>query len=262
MPSPFPGMDPYLEERSVWPDIHQRLITYMAESIQPEVQPKYLARIGERIEITTVNSGCVPDMLIVEPALTPTPAVMEPGTLVADEPQIVSYLDEERAVPFLEIVYRETGDVVTLIEVLSPSNKVGSEREKYLEKQRHILATHANLVEIDLLSYGRRTTLARDMAIGAPADWRYMISTSRASRRNRLELYPIPLRERLPRCRIPLRTADLDVVLDLPTILNRCYDTGRYDLLIDYTKAPAVTLTDAESDWMDTLLKAAGLRDV
>ncbi len=261
MPSPFPGMDPYLEERSVWPGLHQRLITYMAELIQPAVAPKYIACIGERIEITTSNGGYVPDVMIVEPSSRLPTGQVQTGTLVADEPKIVHYLDEERTVPFLEIIYRETGDVVTSIEILSPGNKVGAKREKYLEKQADILATHANFVEIDLLSYGRNTTLARNTPIADPADWRYIISISRASRRNRLELYPFTRRERLPRCRIPLRAADPDVVLDLPAIFDRCYDVGRYDLLIDYTKAPALTLTDAESEWVAAVLKEAGLRE-
>lgn len=49
MPSPFPGMDPYLEDRSLWPDVHQRLIAYISEALQPQVRPKSVARIGERI---------------------------------------------------------------------------------------------------------------------------------------------------------------------------------------------------------------------
>ncbi|MEM7128662.1 MAG: DUF4058 family protein [Chloroflexota bacterium] len=260
MPSPFPGMDPYLEDRAIWPGIHLRLITYIADTIQLAVQPKYLARVGERIEIATAQSGYVPDVMVVEPTLQIPNSQVTPAELVADQPQIVTYLDEERSVPFIEIVYRQTGDVVTLIEVLSPGNKVGTEREKYIQKQNQILTTHANLVEIDLLGYGRSTVLARDVPISKPADWRYMISVSRSNRRNRLELYPIPLKVRLPRCLIPLRAADPDVVLDLPMLLNRCYDAGRYDLMIDYTQSPSVTLTKGEQAWVEVLLQNANLR--
>lgn len=109
-------------------------------------------------------------------------------------------------------------------------------------------------MEIDLLGYGQPTVLARNAIITEPADWRYLINTSRAQRRNELEFYAIPLRERLPRCRIPLRPPDPDVVLDLPAVFSRCYDVGGYDLLIDYSQPPAVPLRENETVWLTTLL--------
>lgn len=84
---------------------------------------------------------------------------------------------------------------------------------------------------------------ARTAEITSPADWRYVISISRAHRRSDLEIYAFALRDRLPRCRIPLRAADPDVVLDLPTVFTRCYEVGGYDLVVDYTRAPSVMLT-------------------
>ncbi len=71
MASPFPGMDPYLEERSLWPDVHQRLIAYISETLQPQVRPKYIARIGERIEVASIERGYIPDVLIVQPPREP-----------------------------------------------------------------------------------------------------------------------------------------------------------------------------------------------
>ena len=260
MPSPFPGMDPYLENRAIWPDIHLRLINHISEALQPQVRPKYIARISERIEVAEFGKSYVPDILIVEPPREPVAAVVQGGVLVADEPQTIGLLDEERHVPFIEIIYRETGNVVTLIEVLSPANKVGDGREKYLQKQNALLDSHVNLVEIDLLSVGLATTLARKLTIDNPPDWRYMISISRAHERSRLQVYAVPLHQRLPRCRIPLRMADADVVLDLPAVFTRCYDVGGYDLLIDYTQAPPVALGDAEAQWLTALLAEKGLR--
>ena len=148
---------------------------------------------------------------------------------------------------------------MTLIEVLSPANKVGAGREKYIQKQDDLLKTQVNLVEIDLLS-GPTATLARALAIKSPADWRYLVTISRPHQRSRLELYAIPLRDRLPRCRIPLRRADPDVVLDLPAVFTRCYDVGGYDLLIDYQQMPPVALSKAEEEWLTTLLVERGLQ--
>ncbi|MCA9967427.1 MAG: DUF4058 family protein [Anaerolineales bacterium] len=254
MPSPFPGMDPYLEERALWPDLHQRLITYISETLQPQIRPKYIARIGERIQLATTGNRYVPDVLLTKSLREATPAYAA-ATATVDEPQIVAYFDEERHVPYIEIIYRDTGDVVTLIEVLSPANKVGDGRDQYLAKQDELLKTAANLVEIDLLGYGRSTVLARNVVIARPPDWRYLVNISRANKRWELELYAIPLKERLPRCRIPLRPPDEDAVLDLTAVFNRCYDVGGYDLLIDYSQPPDTPLSEAESLWLTAFLK-------
>ncbi len=97
-------------------------------------------------------------------------------------------------------------------------------------------------MEIDLLGEGRVTTLARTAAIIEPPDWRYVVSVSRARSRRRLEVYAFSIKERLPRCRIPLRPADPDVVLDLPAVFARCYEVGGYDLMVNYQADPPVTL--------------------
>lgn len=259
MSSPFPGMDPYLEDRSLWPDVHQRLIAYISEALQPQVRPKYVARIGERIELADIRKGYIPDVMIVQPPRNPAKSVGHGGVLVADEPLTVRLLDEERRVPYIEIVYRDTGDVVTVIEVLSPRNKIGDGRDQYLRKQADLLATQANLVEIDLLGSGRSTTLARTTEITSPPDWRYAVSISRAHRRSDLELYAFSLRDRLPRCRIPLRAADPDVVLDLPAVFDRCYDVGGYDLVVDYSQEPRATLSVAEAEWLQKHLRDQGV---
>jgi hypothetical protein len=115
------------------------------------------------------------------------------------------------------------------------------------------------------LGYGKETVLARNVAITKPADWRYLISINRATRRGAgytpgLEIYAIPLRQRLPRCRIPLRHPDPDAVLDLPAVFNRCYEVGGYDLILDYSQPPDVPLRDEEAAWLGKLLQEQGLR--
>ncbi len=229
MPSPFPGMDPYVEDPSLWPDMHHCLIVYTAEALQPQIRPNYVARIGERLEV---------------------------ASLQVDEPQTFGFLEEARHVPYIEIIYRETGDVVTLIEVLSPANKSGEGREQYLQKQAELLNTQINLVEIDLLGSGRMTVLARTAELTEPADWRYVIDISRVQRRSQLEVYAFALKDRLPRCRIPLRAADPDVMLDLPAIFARCYEMGGYDLMVNYNEPPSVTLSKAEEAWLLEILHA------
>jgi len=260
MPSPFPGMDPYLENPSTWSDLHQRLITYIAETLQPQVRPKYIARIGEQVELSSFRRAYIPDVLLIRSAPLPYGEALAEGPLVADEPTTIAMLEEERRVPFLEIIHHPSGEVVTLIEVLSPANKMGEDRQKYLRKQDDIRNSQANLVEIDILGEGQPTTLARLGSIDEPAGWRYIVSVCRNQSSTQLEAYPIPLRQRLPRCRIPLLPEDEDVVLDLPAVFTRCYDIGSYDLLVDYTQPPTVALDSADKEWMETLLLENKLR--
>lgn len=249
MPSPFPGMDPYLENPATWPDLHQRLIAYSAEALQPQVRPKYIARIGERVELSSFRRGYIPDVLVIRSAPARYGAEVAEGLLVADEPTTITPLEEERRMPFLEIVHHPSGEVVTLIEVLSPANKSGEDRVKYLRKQDDIRNSQANLVEIDLLGEGPPTTLARLGPIDKPVGWRYIVSVLRNRTSGEIEAYPIPLRQRLPRCRIPLLPEDEDAVLDLPAVFTRCYNVGSYDLLIDYSQPPTVELSPADEAW-------------
>ncbi len=254
MPSPFPGMDPYLENPSLWPDIHTSLISYIREELQPQVRPKYIARIGERVEVVEYGRNYVPDIMLVQPPLGAPFLPEATGVLVADTPFKMRFLDDQRRVPFIEIIYRETGDLVTLIEVLNLDNKMGRGRDKYLRKQEELLDSQVNLVEIDLLSLGQPTTVAQTAQIPNPPTSRYIVATSRGGYREEIEYYPISLQDRLPRCRIPLGIYDEDAGLDLPAVFTRCYDVGGYDLLIDYTQPPPVSLPPQDEEWLVALL--------
>ena len=175
MPSPFPGMDPYLEESARWPDVHQRLITYAADALQPRVGPNYMARMGERVYIVEPPQSFYPDVMLVNrPAREPSPvAVAEPVTTQtfvevqepADAPILITLQATERREPFVELVHAADGEVVTIIEVLSPANKAaGVGRDLYRRKQEQILNSGVNLIEIDLLSTGQHT-------VAVPEHW-------------------------------------------------------------------------------------------
>jgi len=197
--------------------------------------------------------------IVAEPPRRLSKAQVAYGSLVANEPQTIRFSDDERRVPYIKVVNVASGDVVTLIEVLSPANKIGRGRDQYLERQDEILNTPVSLVEIDLLS--RPTaTYARFFELHSPHDWRYNICISRPQRRTSVEVYAIPLGDRLPRCNIPLLPEDDDAVVDLNAVLARCYDVGAYHLLLDYSKPPPVSLSKAEEEWLEALLLEKGLR--
>ena len=263
MPSPFPGMDPYLENRAIWPDLHQRLITYSADALQPLLRPRYHARIGERLYVIPPYRAIYPDVTVVQRRPVPEPApAAGTAVLTPDAPLVVTVPPEEIREPFVEILdLAGGGRVVTVIEVLSPANKTpGEGHELYRRKQKEVLASDTHLVEIDLLRQGEHTLAVPRHALDPHRPWHYGISISRAGQRERFEVYLLTIRQRLPRIAIPLQAPDPDVALDLQAVFERCYEHGAYPDLIDYGADPEVPVPPEDAAWADELLRQKGLR--
>ncbi|NOX61573.1 MAG: DUF4058 family protein [Chloroflexi bacterium] len=263
MPSPFPGMDPYLESRAIWPDLHQSLITYSRDALQPRIRPRYHARIGERIYVIPSHRIIYPDISITWRRPEPAPALAGGVAVLApDEPTIISVPPQEVRETFVEILdLTQGGRLVTVIEVLSPANKMpGEGRELYLRKQEELLAGEVHLVEIDLLSQGEPTVAAPLSSLDPYRPWRYLISVSRAGNREKFEVYFVGLRQRLPRVAIPLTEPDPDATLDLQAVFEQCYERGAYEDLVDYGKEPEARLTEEDAAWADALLREKKLR--
>src|SRR5262249_55276666 len=151
MPSPFPGMDPYLEHPALWPGVHQGLITFMWSALNATLPPQYVASMGERVYVVQPERDIYPDIMVVEhPSRPPLPARVRGGSAaVVDPPWVVTVEPVEIREVFIEILtVGEGGQVITVMEVLSPANKAASQpgRELYLTKQREILASHAHLI--------------------------------------------------------------------------------------------------------------------
>jgi hypothetical protein len=249
-------MDPYLERPDIWPDVHQSLITYIRDALQPDVRPQYHARISERLYVVESFHTIYPDVTLVQrPQRSKAgagAATTETTMLaVADEPIVINIPPARLREPFIEIVHIAGGEVVTVIEVISPSNKMpGEGRRMYLQKQQEVRRSRANLVEIDLLSQGRPTVAPPRDSLATLPPWRYLVSVSRAPNHERFEVYPIPLIARLPRFRVPLRGSDPDVVLDLQVVLGQAYENGGYADFLDYTQPPPVHLSEEETSWL------------
>jgi hypothetical protein len=257
-------MDPYLEEPTLWPDVHQRLITYITDALQPQIRPRYHARIGERLYIVEVPHLFYPDVVLVcrpVPATAPVGVEVAVAPAKADAPFRITIPPVEYREPFVEIVHTAGGEVVTVIEVLSPSNKTPGEGHRlYRQKQKEVLRSNVHLVEIDLLSQGIPTIALPEGGFPSLPPWRYLVSVSRAPHRHEFEVYPVPLSKRLPRLGVPLKEPDPDVVLDLQAVFTRCYDNGGYADFLDYRRQPPVPLSQEEKDWMEKLLREKGLR--
>jgi hypothetical protein len=256
MPSPFPGMDPYLEG-SLWITVHTQLSAEIARQLAPRLRPKYLALTTERFILTEPDSVAVatatgyPDGGVIA---TGRGGPVSPETSIVTAPLRLATVMPE-SVPQITVEIRDAANrtLVTAIEVLSPVNKRGGGREEYLSKRRRLLLSSAHLIEIDLLREGARVPM-RDPLPAAP----YFVFLSRAEDRPYIEVWPIALSQRLPAVPVPLLAGDADVPLDLQEALTNIYDLLGYDLAIDYRKPPEVPFSPEEAEWADRILE--GLR--
>jgi hypothetical protein len=265
-------MDPYLEWSARWLGVHHTLISQIQIVLQPQLRPRYVAMVEERVYLEPVGRERRPDVHVAPVPLPPMqPLEAGGGVAVAERPTAVALtapvwvsapkLREERQA-FIEIRDVAHREVVTVIEVLSPWNKAaGPGRDEYLAKQHEVLRSTTNLVEIDLLRRGAHTVAApaeEVLSLGA-AD--YLVCVRRAREENGFWVYRCPVREPLPTVAIPLRAEDEDVPLALQEVLDRTYDAGAYDLVLDYTEEPDPPLNRTDALWADQLLRARGRRE-
>lgn len=268
MPSPFPGMDPYLEHPALWPGVHQGIIASARAMLNATLPLQYVADIGERLYVVQPERSIYPDVVVVEhPAFGMSATSQETSTsaaLVSDPPWLLTLPVAEIREVFIEIVaIADASLVVTAIEVLSPSNKMANSpgRQLYLDKQRQLLQSQTHLIEIDLLRSGEHTVASPHEALIGRGTWDYLVSLHRGGNKGeRYEAWGILLRQRLPRIRVPLLRNDPDVVLDLQAVFDRCYEEGAYARRLDYRREPVPPLSYNEVTWADTLLRQRGLR--
>ena len=263
MKSPFPGMDPYLEAH--WLDVHPRLIVEASNQLQGQLGESLIARIEERLIVEDPASGdsrrIGPDVRIVEYGASES-TVQPAGGIALAEPIVLTAESEPVVQRFLEIIDLSTGGrVITVIEFVSPANKVpGDGLEKYKQKQSECRGAGVNLVEIDLTRTGRRQLLAHRWHEARQHDSTYQASIWCAAATYRVELYPMRLAVPLPTLRIPLRPSDADAVLDLQSLVGTVYAASRYDRTTDYRASPEPPLEGEEAVWADSLLKAVSRR--
>jgi hypothetical protein len=243
VPSPFPGMDPYIEQPRLWPDFHNDLAAEIRAYLNQFIQPRYVARMRphvayEVIEVTETREHDIqPDASICQPQ--PPGRELGPGTpaLTITPAPITSLIPQEVPLRLMSVEIRLSGtdQLVLAIEILSPANKrVGHQtHRKYQRKRRDLLRSTAHFLEIDLLRAGQRPPLARPVPPSA-----YRIMLSRTARRPTVEVWPIQLSDSLPVLPIPLLTPDPDVALDLGAVVASVYDRGGTGTLIDYTEPP------------------------
>jgi len=274
MPSPFPGMDPYLESPDIWPDFHDRMAEQMSRDLNRLLPRPYYARLVMRPEIGIVGEEppgrIVPDVAVVKSSL-PEAGPRGAGSAVADRPRTDLSPSVRMRVPneplrhhFVEIRDGSRGHaLVTLIEIVSPSNKrPGPDRRAYEAKQQDILQSDTSLVELDLLRAG-------EPLVGGPSIVEstgrleprpdYLVGVSRAWERGPkldYELFPIKLEDPLPCIPVPLRQGEPEVPLDLQYAFNEAYDGGPYARgAVDYAVPPDPPVRLELADWLTGCLE-------
>jgi Protein of unknown function (DUF4058) len=253
VPSPFPGMNPYFEQPTLWQDFHTEFLTALRRELAPGVAPRYIVQLEEHVYIHDLPPeprrllGRA-DLAVTHPHDAPAG---EAALGVLEAPAEVRLPDQDvERLPFLEVRDRRGRELIAVIELLSPSNKrPGDDREQYLAKRRGILRSPAHLVEIDLLRGGP------PMPAGGRSACDYSVLVSRAGRRPSAEFWPVQLRDRLPTIPVPLRPDDADARVDLQAVLHRAYDGPGYEHFI-YAGTPDPPLPTEEADWAGGLVPA------
>ena len=276
MPSPFPGMDPYLENSSIFPDLHDRLISNASQALNATLPAPYYSGISSRIWVETSSRRIEPDVDIFHPPHERNGG----GTVkkggggggvalatklefeVVHAPEIL--VSEERRETFLEIYAKPKGQrLVTSLEILSISNKTPGEqgRSLYKKKQAELLLSDVHLVEIDLLRAGEPATALpaeRFAALKRPFD--YHVCVHRYDQRGDLRIYSILLSDRLPIVEIPLLPGDEPVRLDLQALPAQSYDNGLYARRVRYAdERPEPPLNPEQAQWAEQCLREKGL---
>ncbi len=260
MPSPFPGMDPWLEESDVFPSVHSGLIFLMREALNRSLPPGYAAASNNRVWIDP-ESYRDPDVSVYgqdRPPETGGGTATLSGLVAIGRVLMTDPWEE----PYLEIRSDRGKRLVTAVEVLSPSNKrAGEGRRLYQQKQQECRLGGVHLVEIDLLRAGLPTTFSpRGLLEQKAGPFDYHVSVRRASLRDELFGAAIRLADRLPAFSVPLDPGVPAVTVDLQAAFDRCYDGSRYPELVDYTRPPDPPLTPEQQAWADELLRANNLK--
>lgn len=258
MPSPFPGMDPYLEG-NLWSGVHHELAVMVKQQLTPLLLPHYYPFtdryfLTEDDEVAILEEKINPDVSIVQKksARSRTAVAVQEG-----RSPVILELPMPLRIAHYRVAIRDMQKrrLVTVIEFLSPTNKRSKGRQQYLRKREKILGSSVHLVEVDLLRQGQRLPIKGNLPPG-----HYYVYVSRAQERPKIRVWPIGLDDPLPTLPIPLRKKNEFASLDLQEAFTEVFDEGVYAELIQYRRPPEPPLNEKDAIWADQLLQSRGLR--
>jgi hypothetical protein len=242
-------MDPWLERPDLWPDVHNGLIAAIRDVLGPQLRPRYYVALEERVYVQEAQGLALvgrPDLAVVGSRQERGGESRAAAAVVEVELPLADRVRET----YLEVRGAEEGEVVTVLEVLSPANKrPGEGRRLYLQKRSAVLATLTSLVEIDVLRAGEAMPV-----VGSRPGSDYAILVSRSWHRPRAHLLPFGMRDPIPPVPVPLRRGEEEPVVDLGAVLSALYDRASYDLRVDYRRAPEPPLVADDAAWAEAKL--------
>jgi hypothetical protein len=260
MPSPFPGMDPFIEMQE-WSDFRTTFMTVIRELLTPQVRPRYVVRVERRVYLEQpfdepdqkISDVAILERRDISKSTTATGLLEETTPTIAAVECLLPEAEEHREC-YLVLRDRETLRIVTLIELLSPTNKrAGSVgRKQYLDKREEILLSRTNLVELDLLRGGRRLPMQSELPKGD-----YYALVRRGWRRRRAAVYAWTLRQKMPPIPIPLQMDESEPTLDLQAALDLSYDRAAYQDSLSYSQTLQPAARPEDVDWIKELLIAS-----
>ena len=260
--NPFPGMNPYLESRWLWPEVHNKIVGDMHRFLRRALPFRYTVIMEERIGIANDPSRDPPPRYAIIPDLA-----IAGGGVPGDrgfhsqlgEGSVTVWMpvtDETVREWFITIGERSQDDPVTVLEVLSPrSKRTGHGRSQYLDKRERVLENPTHLVEIDLVRVGRPMPV-----VGYDGDAPYRNLVSRSQTRPELELYPFRLQSAIPDVPVPLLEGDDEPAIPLGAMVRDLYEQDYYFNYVDYDKDPEGPLSDYDREWLDRILREQGFR--
>lgn len=252
--SPFPGMDPFLEDPTEWGGVHTWLLTAIGEQLARVVSPDFSVKIEQHVYLISPDElraqQIVPDVYLVETL----PQAAWPGTALGiTTPTVVEPLYElEVTERWIEIRDKRDRQVITTIELLSPFNKAKNTagRAAFLRKRNNVMQTRTHWVEIDLLRAGERPVEVADKSD-------YYALLKRSGVLGAYEVWYFDLRDRMPTIAVPLRAPFADVPLDLQAAFVDTYKRGGYGTDINYAgDVPAPALRPPVAAWVQAQLQA------
>lgn len=254
MPSPFPGMDPYLEHPAFWSDFHYTYVNYWREAIADALPTGYEASLGDGVYLVEQDPAARklghPDVSVTRGNGAAGGGLAAPASVATLEPVTIplTILDGPRET-YIEILHQPEHTLVTVLELLSPANKEEPGRTQYLAKRRALIHQSVHLVELDLLRGGQRVEQALPLG-----DCYYFLS--RAEQRPDCRVYSWSLPEPLPRLPVPLRAPDPDIRIDLGAVFTTAYDRGRFARRLGYAGPVPPHLSAAERVWAGSVVRA------
>jgi hypothetical protein len=261
VPSPFPGIDPYLEAQGHWVGLRQGFTTYCCDALNDLLPESYVATLGARLHRVALTprevKQILPDIATLREKRKPVrgSAQTKPagGTLTLEPVTIpLPRVSMEVRDVWIEILRLPKRKPIAVIEVLSPTNKTGDGFAEYRVKRRKTIRQKVHLVEFDFLLGGQRLPMERPLPRGD-----YYAMVARAESRPDCEVYAWTIRDSLPRIPIPLVRPDPDAILDLGSVFATAYERGWYTCLIDYTAPLAIVKKTEDRAWAEQIARRA-----